>query len=141
MNRPIVILLTAVAFSSAASAAQTVKELRDAGDLRGLVLKLADHRAQVRRQAAVALPEVVGKIKVKLRRLAITSFCCNESTYVSAWPTLVLPLIRITLIANLKAKSKPSYLPSKTYLRSNIQRATWIRLSRARIKCNFLAIY
>lgn len=43
--------------------AKTVEELKKAGALRGLVAKLGDQRASVRRDAAVALPGIVSKIK------------------------------------------------------------------------------
>jgi hypothetical protein len=42
---------------------KTVEELKKAGDLRGLVAKLDDHQATVRREAAVALPGVVKEVK------------------------------------------------------------------------------
>ena len=42
---------------------KSVDELKKAGDFRGLVAKLGDRRAQVRREAAVALPGVVEKVK------------------------------------------------------------------------------
>lgn len=58
----IVVVATMISASNTAQA-KTVEELKKAGDFRGLVAKLEDHRATVRRDAAVALPGVVGKVK------------------------------------------------------------------------------
>ena len=57
------VLFSAVIGASSNAQGESVEELKEAGDLRGLVAKLGDHRAAVRREAAVALPSVVEKVK------------------------------------------------------------------------------
>jgi HEAT repeat protein len=57
------VLLSALIGASSNARGKSVEELKGAGDLRGLVAKLGDHRALVRREAAVALPGVVDKVK------------------------------------------------------------------------------
>ncbi|MBT4867601.1 MAG: hypothetical protein HON53_21070 [Planctomycetaceae bacterium] len=59
----IALCLIGLICTSSTADGKTVEELKKAGDFRGLVAKLGDHRASVRRGAAVALPGVVGKVK------------------------------------------------------------------------------
>ena len=56
-------LYLAVMGASVNAQQKSVEELKKAGDLRGLVAKLGDRRAAVRREAAVALPGVLEKVK------------------------------------------------------------------------------
>ena len=56
-------LCSAVIGTDINAESKSVEELKKAGDFRGLVAKLGDHRAVVRREAAVALPGVVEKVK------------------------------------------------------------------------------
>ncbi|MDP6720435.1 MAG: hypothetical protein QGF59_17365, partial [Pirellulaceae bacterium] len=58
-----VVLFSAVIGTGSNAQGKTVEELKKARDLRGLVAKLGDHRASVRRDAAVALPGIVDKVK------------------------------------------------------------------------------
>ncbi len=58
----VAVIFTATGVGNTAQG-KSVEELKKAGDFRGLVAKLGDHRAQVRRDAAVALPGIVDKVK------------------------------------------------------------------------------
>jgi len=62
-RKGVALWLIAVAGASSHAQGQSVEELKKAGDLRGLVAKLGDYRAVVRREAAVALPGVVEKVE------------------------------------------------------------------------------
>jgi len=62
-RKSVALWLIAVAGASSHAQTQSVEELKKAGDLRGLVVKLGDRRAAVRSEAAVALPGVVEKVK------------------------------------------------------------------------------
>lgn len=57
------LLCSAVIGTGINAEGKSVEELKKAGDFRGLVAKLRDHRAVVRREAAVALPGVVEEVK------------------------------------------------------------------------------
>jgi len=57
------VLFFAVIGTSSNAEGKSVEELKKAGDFRGLVAMLGDHRALVRREAALALPGVVDKVK------------------------------------------------------------------------------
>ncbi len=57
------VLMVLVIAANSNAVGETVEELKQAGDLRGLVAKLGDHRAEVRRDAAVAMPGVAEKVK------------------------------------------------------------------------------
>ena len=57
------VLLIVVIGVSNSALGKTVEELKKAGDLRGLVAKLSDRQAAVRRDVAVALPGVAEKVK------------------------------------------------------------------------------
>ena len=61
-RKSMVLLIVLIGVNSNALG-KTVEELKKAGDLRGLVAKLSDRQASVRRDAAVALPGVAEKVK------------------------------------------------------------------------------
>jgi len=62
-RKSVALWLIAVVGAGSNAQGKLIDELKQAGDLRGLVAKLGDPRAVVRREAAVALPGVVEKVK------------------------------------------------------------------------------
>jgi HEAT repeat protein len=62
-RKSVALWLIIVAAASSHAQGQSVEELKKAGDHRGLVARLGDRRAAVRREAAVALPGVLEKVK------------------------------------------------------------------------------
>jgi hypothetical protein len=63
LRRGVALWLIVVAGVSSHAQGQSIEELKETGDLRGLVAKLGDRRATVRSEAAVALPGVAAKVK------------------------------------------------------------------------------
>ncbi|MEK6238679.1 MAG: hypothetical protein N2C14_28500, partial [Planctomycetales bacterium] len=61
-RRSVIPCLLAATVACGIANGESVEELKKAGDFRGLAAKLNDHRASVRRDAAVALPAIVGEI-------------------------------------------------------------------------------